>query len=320
MGLSRGKIMYKVLISDAMSNVADQIFNDKGIEVDVITGLSEQELINIIPEYDGLLVRSATTVTKDILAAATKLKAIARAGAGVDNIDCARARENGVVVMNTPGGNTNATAEHAFALIMAALRKISFADETTHRGEWQKKAIKGVELSKKTLGIVGFGNIGARLSHLVSGFDVNVLVFSKSLESRQAEFPHVTNVSFDELLEQSDIISFHGKAAADGKPLLNKEHFSKMKSSAIIINAARGNMVDESDLNDALNEGLIAGAAIDVFSTEPAKENVLFNNPKAILTPHLGASTAEASIVVAEMAANQVADVLQNGTEIHVVN
>ena len=312
--------MYKVLISDAMSNVADQIFNDKGIEVDVITGLSEQELINIIPEYDGLLVRSATTVTKDILAAATKLKAIARAGAGVDNIDCARARENGVVVMNTPGGNTNATAEHAFALIMAALRNISFADETTHRGEWQKKAIKGVELSKKTLGIVGFGNIGARLSHLVSGFDVNVLVFSKSLESRQAEFPHVTNVSFDELLEQSDIISFHGKAAADGKPLLSKEHFLKMKSSAIIINAARGNMVDESDLNDALNEGLIAGAAIDVFSTEPAKENVLFNNPKAILTPHVGASTAEASIVVAEMAANQVADVLQNGTEIHVVN
>ena len=312
--------MYKVLISDAMSNVADQIFNDKGIEVDVITGLSEQELINIIPEYDGLLVRSATTVTADILAAATKLKAIARAGAGVDNIDCAVARENGVVVMNTPGGNTNATAEHAFALIMAALRKIPFADETTHKGEWQKKAIKGVELSKKTLGIVGFGNIGARLSHLVRGFDVNVLVCSKSLESRQAEFPHVTNVSFDELLEQSDIISFHGKAAADGKPLLSKEHFSKMKSSAIIINAARGNMVDESDLNDALNEGLIAGAAIDVFSTEPAKENVLFGNPKAILTPHLGASTAEASIVVAEMAANQVADVLQNGVEIHVVN
>jgi len=312
--------MYKVLISDAMSNVADQIFNDKGIEVDVITGLSEQELINIIPEYDGLLVRSATTVTADILAAATKLKAIARAGAGVDNIDCAKARENGVVVMNTPGGNTNATAEHAFALIMAALRKIPFADETTHKGEWQKKAIKGVELSKKTLGIVGFGNIGARLSHLVSGFDVNVLVCSKSLESRQAEFPHVTNVSFDELLEQSDIISFHGKAAADGKPLVNKEHLAKMKSSAIIINAARGNMVDESDLNDALNEGLIAGAAIDVFSTEPAKENVLFNNPKAILTPHLGASTAEASIVVAEMAANQVADVLQNNVEIHVVN
>ena len=312
--------MYKVLISDAMSNVADQIFEEKNISVDVITDLSEAELINIIPEYDGLLVRSSTAVTKDILAAAIKLKAIARAGSGVDNIDCTTARENGVVVMNTPGGNNNATAEHAFALIMAALRQIPYADKTTHNGEWQKKAIKGVELSKKTLGIVGFGNIGARLSHLVSGFDVNVLVCSKSLESRQAEFPHVTNVSFDELLSQSDIISFHGKAASDGKPLLRKEHFGKMKSSAIIINTARGNLVDESDLNDALNEGLIARVAIDVFSTEPAKENVLFNNPKAILTPHIGASTAEASIVVAEMAANQVANLLLEGTELHVVN
>ena len=312
--------MFKVLIADAMSNVADQIFNDKVIEVDVIVGLSEQELIKIIPEYDGLLVRSATTVTKDILTATTKLKAIARAGAGVDNIDCVTAREKGVVVMNTPGGNTNATAEHALALIMAVLRKIPFADKTTHKGEWQKKAIKGAELSKKTLGIVGFGNVGVRLSHLVSGFDVNILVHSKSLASRKADFPHVKNVSFEELLVQSDIIGFHGKAAADGKPLLSKEHYAKMKPSAIIINTARGNIVDESDLNDALNEGLIAGAAIDVFSTEPAKENALFNNPKAILTPHLGASTAEASIVVAEMAANQVADILLNGTEIHVVN
>ena len=159
--------MFKVLISDAMSNVAEQIFEEKNISVDVITGLSEEELIKIIPEYDGLLVRSATTVTKNILGAATKLKAIARAGAGVDNIDLVTAKENGVVVMNTPGGNTNATAEHAFSLIMAALRKIPFADETTHRGQWQKKAIKGNELSKKTLGIVGFGNVGARLSNLV---------------------------------------------------------------------------------------------------------------------------------------------------------
>ena len=221
--------------------------------------------------------------------------------------------------MNTPGGNTNATAEHAFALIMAALRKIPFADETTHRGEWQKKAIKGNELSKKTLGIVGFGNVGARLSNLVKGFDVNVLVYSKSLESRQADFPHVKNVSFDELISTSDIISFHGKAAADGKPLLSQEHYAMIKPSALIINAARGNIVDESDLNDALNEGLVTGAAIDVYSTEPAKENVLFKNPKVILTPHIAASTSEASIVVAEMAANQVSDYLLDGTSVHTV-
>ena len=200
--------MFKVLISDAMSNVAEQIFEEKNISVDVITGLSEEELIKIIPEYDGLLVRSATTVTKNILGAATKLKAIARAGAGVDNIDLVTAKENGVVVMNTPGGNTNATAEHAFALIMAALRKIPFADKTTHKGEWQKKAIKGNELSKKTLGIVGFGNVGARLSNLVKGFDVNVLVCSKSLESRQSDFPHVKNVSFDRF--QTYLTIMHG--------------------------------------------------------------------------------------------------------------
>ena len=311
--------MFKVLISDAMSNVAEQIFEERNISVDVITGLSEEKLIKIIPEYDGLLVRSATKVTKNILEAATKLKAIARAGAGVDNIDLVTAKENGVVVMNTPGGNTNATAEHAFTLIMAALRKIPFADETTHRGEWQKKSIKGNELSKKTLGIVGFGNVGARLSNLVKGFDVNVLVYSKSLESRQADFPHVKNVSFDELISTSDIISFHGKAAADGKPLLSKEHYAMIKPSALIINAARGNIVDESDLNDALNQSLVAGAAIDVYSTEPAKENVLFNNPKAILTPHIAASTSEASIVVAEMAANQVSNYLLDGTSIHTV-
>ena len=236
--------MFKVLISDAMSNVAEQIFEERNISVDVITNLSEDELIKIIPEYDGLLVRSATKVSKNILAAATKLKAIARAGAGVDNIDLVTAKENGVVVMNTPGGNTNATAEHAFALIMAALRKIPFADETTHRGEWQKKAIKGNELSKKTLGIVGFGNVGVRLSNLVKGFDVNVLVYSKSLESRQADFPHVKNVSFDELISTSDIISFHCKVAADGKPLLSQEHYAMIKPSALIINAARGNIVD----------------------------------------------------------------------------
>ena len=311
--------MLKVLISDPMSDVAEQVFEKKNISVDVITGLSEEELIKIIPEYDGLLVRSATKVTKNILAAATKLKAIARAGAGVDNIDLVTAKENGVVVMNTPGGNTNATAEHAFALIMAALRKIPFADETTHRGEWQKKTIKGNELSKKNLGIVGFGNVGVRLSNLVKGFDVNVLVYSKSLESRQADFPHVKNVSFDELISTSDIISFHGKATADGKPLLSKEHYAKIKPSALIINVARGNIVDESDLNDALNEGLIAGAALDVYSTEPAKENVLFNNPKMILTPHIAASSEEAQLAVAQQIAEQISDYFKTGKIVNYV-
>jgi len=311
--------MFKVLISDVMSNVAQKIFEKQKISVDVKTGLSEEEIIKIIPEYDGMVVRSATKVTKNIILAAKKLKVIARAGAGVDNIDVVAAKEKNMLVMNTPGGNTNATAEHAFALIMSVLRKIPYANDTTHKGKWEKKNIKGTELAKKTLGIVGFGNVGARLSNLVKGFGVNILVSSKSLESRKKDFPHVKNVSFDELISTSDIISFHCKAAPDGKPLINKEHYKKMKPSTFIINTARGNIVDEKDLNTALNENLIAGAALDVYSKEPAKENILFNNPKAILTPHVAASTAEASIVVAEMAANQISDFLLKGTKINIV-
>ena len=302
-----------------MSNVAQKIFEKQKILVDVKTGLSEEEIIKIIPEYDGMVVRSATKVTENIILAAKKLKVIARAGAGVDNIDVSAAKENNMLVMNTPGGNTNATAEHALALIMSALRKIPYANDTTHKGKWEKKNIKGTELSKKTLGIVGFGNVGVRLSNLVKGFGVNILVSSKSLESRKKDFPHVKNVSFDELISTSDIISFHCKAPLDGNSLISKEHYKKMKPTAVIINTARGNIVDENDLNAALNENLIAGAALDVYSKEPAKENILFNNPKAILTPHVAASTAEASIVVAEMAANQISDFLLKGTKINTV-
>tara|TARA_B100000029_G_scaffold364000_1_gene357152 strand:+ start:3993 stop:4928 length:936 start_codon:yes stop_codon:yes gene_type:complete len=311
--------MPKVLISDSMSKVAQKIFEKNKISVDVKTGLSEEDIIKIIPEYDGMVVRSATKVTKKIILAANKLKVIGRAGAGVDNIDVPTAKEKNMIVMNTPGGNSNATAEHAFSLIMSLLRKIPYANETTHKGQWEKKNIKGVELSKKTLGIVGYGNVGVRLSNLVKGFEMNILVNSKSLDSRKKNYPHVKNVSFEELIKNSDIISFHCKAPKDGKPLITKDHYKKMKPTAYIINAARGNIVDEKDLNDALNDNLIAGAAIDVYSKEPAKENILFKNPKAILTPHIAASTTEASIVVAEMIANQISGFLLRGDKINVV-
>ena len=311
--------MPKVLISDSMSKVAQEIFEKNNISVDVKTGLSEEEIIKIIPDYDGMVVRSATKVTKKIIESAKNLKVIGRAGAGVDNIDVPFAKEKNIIVMNTPGGNANATAEHAFALIMSVLRRTPFANETTHKGLWEKKSIKGTELSKKTLGIVGFGNVGVRLSNLVKGFDMKILVNSKSLESRKNEYPHVENASFDDVVSKSDILSFHCKATSDGKPMLTKDHMNKMKPTSYIINAARGNIVDENDLNEALNENLIAGAALDVFSKEPAKENVLFNNPKVILTPHIAASTSEASIVVAEMVANQISDYLLSGKKLNTV-
>jgi len=311
--------MPKVLISDSMSKVAQKIFEKNKISVDVKTGLPEEEIVKIISEYDGMVVRSATKVTKKIISAAKKLKVIGRAGAGVDNIDVSAANKNNMIVMNTPGANSNATAEHTLALIMSLIRRIPFANETTHKGQWEKKNIKGTELSKKTLGIVGFGNVGIRLSNLVKGFNMNILVNSKSLESRKKDYPHVKNVSFDELISSSDIISFHCKAAKDGKPLIVKEHYKKMKPTAYIINAARGNIVDEKDLNDALNENLIAGAALDVYSKEPAKENILFKNQKALLSPHIAASTTEASIVVAEMIANQISDFLLKGTKVNTV-
>ena len=311
--------MPKVLISDSMSDVAQKIFEKNKISVDVKIGLSEEEIIKIIHEYDGMVVRSATKVTKKIILAGKKLKAIARAGAGVDNIDISAAKEKDVIVMNTPGGNSNATAELTLTLIMSLLRKIPFSNETTHKGKWEKINIKGIELSNKTLGIVGFGNVGVRLSYLVKGFDMNILVNSKSLKSRKKDYPHVKDVSFDELISNSDIISFHCKATKDGKPLITKDHYKKMKPTAYIVNVARGNIVDEKDLNNALNENLISGAALDVYSIEPAKENILFNNPKAVLTPHIAASTKEASIIVAEMAAKQISNFLLEGTKINTV-
>ena len=311
--------MFKVLISDSMSTVAQEIFKKHNIETGIKTGLSEKEIINIISEYEALIVRSATKVTKNIIIAGKKLKVIGRAGAGVDNIDVVTAKEKNILVMNTPGGNTNATAEHTLALILSLLRKVPYSNDTTHKGKWEKKNIKGSELSNKTLGIVGFGNVAIRLSNLVKGFNMNILAYSKSLASRQEEFQDIKNVSFDELITTSDIISFHCKATPDGKPLINKEHYKKMKPTTVIINTARGNIVEENDLNNALNNNMIAGAALDVYSKEPAKENILFNNPKVILTPHIAASTAEAQIIVAEMIANQICNFLLKGVKINTV-
>ena len=311
--------MPKVLISDSMSEEAQNIFKKNNIDFDVKTNLPEEDILKIIENYDGLIVRSATKVTKKIIESAKNLKVIGRAGAGVDNIDLSIAKKNNIIVMNTPGANANATAEHSVALILSLIRNIPYANSSTHKGNWEKKDIKGIELSNKTLGIIGFGNVSIQLIKLLKGFNLKIQTFSNSFNDRKNEFPNIKNVDLNELVSTSDIISFHCKSPKDGKPIINIEHLKKMKKNTIIINAARGNVINESDLNDALNDDLIAGAAIDVFSEEPAKSSILFNNPKIILTPHIAASTKEAQINVAIMIANQVSDYLLNNKLVNTV-
>ena len=300
--------MPKVLISDALSNLANQVFKENNIDVDTITDLSTLDLKEIIHKYDGLVVRSATKATDEIISSGKKLKIIGRAGAGVDNIDLVSAKKNNVIVMNTPGGNTNATAEHTLSLLMSLYRSIPQANEGTHKGLWEKKKFKGMELKNKHVGIIGFGNVGVRFSEIALALGMNVSVYSESFASRKNDYPSINNLSLNSLITQSDIISFHCKPTADGKPILSLKEFKTMKKNSVIINTARGNLINEKDLKEALENNIISGAALDVFSTEPAKNNILFGTKNIILTPHIAASTIEAQLVVAEQIALQISN------------
>ena len=305
--------MPKILISDALSNLANEVFERNNIEVDTQTDLTTNELKDIINQYDGLVVRSATKATDEIISAGSKLKIIGRAGAGVDNIDLDSAKKNNVIVMNTPGGNTNATAEHTLSLLLSLYRSIPDASYGTHQGLWEKKKFKGLELKGKTLGIIGFGNVGARFAEMAFALDINVTVCSESFPSRQKDFPNFSSIDLSELISNSDIISFHCKPPKDGKAIISMNQLKLMKKNSVIINTARGGLVDENDLKKALEEGIIRGAALDVFSNEPAKSNVLFDTPNLILTPHIAASTVEAQLVVAEQIAEQISDYFNKG-------
>ena len=305
--------MPKILISDALSNLANEVFEKNNIEVDTQTDLTPNELKDIINQYDGLVVRSATKATDEIISAGSKLKIIGRAGAGVDNIDLDSAKKNNVIVMNTPGGNTNATAEHTLSLLLSLYRSIPDASYGTHQGLWEKKKFKGLELKGKTLGIIGFGNVGARFAEMAFALGINVTVCSESFPSRQKDFPNFVSIDLSELISNSDIISFHCKPPKDGKAIISMSQLKLMKKNSVIINTARGGLVDENDLKKALEEGIIRGAALDVFSNEPAKSNVLFDTPNLILTPHIAASTVEAQLVVAEQIAEQISDYFNKG-------
>ena len=300
--------MPKVLISDAMDVIAEKILLENNIDVDVKTDFTFDELIEKIPSYDGLIVRSATKVTKEIIENAKKLKLIGRAGAGVDNIDLLAAKEKNIIVMNTPGGNTNATAEHTLALLLSLSRKIPNANATTHKGEWAKKKLKGNEIKGKTIGIIGFGNVGKRFAEMCNALGLKVIILSKSFEGIKNDYSKYESVNLTQLLEVADIISFHCKPPLDGSPIISTKEINQMKKSSIIINTARGNLVSEIDLSEAIKNKTIKGAAIDVFADEPAHDNILFGLDNVILTPHIAASTSESQIIVAEMVANQFVD------------
>lgn len=310
----------KVLIADKMSERAEEILYGRGLAADVQTGLSADELKKIIGNYDALLVRSSTKVTADILAAAKNLKVIGRAGIGVDNIDVGAATARGIVVMNTPHGNSVTTAEHTLALMFALARHIPAADLTTQQGKWEKNKYTGIELYGKTLGIIGCGNIGALVAERALGLKLKVITYDPFLSDEKSKQLGVTKVAPDDLFAQSDIITLHVPLNEQTRNIINKDSLAKCKKGVRIVNCARGGLVDETALKKAIDEGHAAGAAMDVFVDEPALQNVLFGTPNVICTPHLGASTVEAQENVALQVAEQVADFLLSGAVAHAVN
>ena len=310
----------KILISDKMSNKVEDVLKSKSIDYDIKTDLTPEELKNIIDKYDGILIRSATKLTADVLENCSNLKVIGRAGVGVDNVDVETATKNKILVMNTPLGNLEATAELSVGLMFSILRHIHLANDSTHQGKWEKSKFMGTELKSKTLGIVGFGNIGQRVAEICNVIGMKVITNSKSATDQDLAKVNAVKVSTEKLISDSDIISLHTKLNDETKNMLNKNTIASMKKTAVIINCARGGLINESDLKDALNNDVIAGAAIDVYEKEPATENVMFGAKNLLLTPHLGASSKEAQSNVAIDVANQVADYLKDNKIINNVN
>lgn len=302
--------MAKVLVSDSVDQTGIKILSQVA-QVDIKTGLSEEELISIIPEYDALMIRSGTQVTKEIIEAGNQLKIIGRAGVGVDNVDVAAATRKGIVVVNSPEGNTIAAAEHSLAMMLAISRHIPDADRSVKENKWDRKSYMGSEVYKKTLGVVGLGKIGAHVATAAKAMGMKILAFDPFISKERASQLGCTLVDLDILFSESDYITLHVPKTNETANLINAESLSKMKPNVRIINCARGGIIDEDALAEAIASGQIAGAALDVFSSEPLGESKLraLGN-KVILTPHLGASTAEAQVNVAIDVAEQIRDVL----------
>jgi D-3-phosphoglycerate dehydrogenase len=312
--------MPKVLISDALSPRATEILAARGIEVDLLPGISGEELKGQIAGYDGLAVRSATKVTSGLLARAEKLKVIGRAGIGVDNIDVAAATQRGIVVMNTPYGNSITAAEHTIAMLFALCRQIPAADRSTQAGRWEKSRFMGVELTGKTLGLIGCGNVGSIVAERALGLRMKVIAYDPFLSAERAVDLGIEKVRFEELLPRADFITLHTPLTEATKNLIDAGAIARMKRGVRLINCARGGLVVENDLAVALDSGHVAGAAIDVFVEEPAIKNPLFGRDNVVATPHLGAATTEAQENVALQIAEQMADFLLTGAVSNAVN
>jgi D-3-phosphoglycerate dehydrogenase / 2-oxoglutarate reductase len=312
--------MPKVLISDKLSPAAVEIFRNRGIEVDLKPGLSPADLRAIIGGYDGLAIRSATKVTKELLDVATRLKVVGRAGIGVDNVDIRSATARGVVVMNTPHGNTITTAEHAIAMMFALARQIPEATVSTKAGKWEKNRFMGVELTAKTLGLIGCGNIGSIVADRAVGLKMRVLAYDPYLSEKKALELGVEKADLDTLLARADFITLHTPLTDATRNILSAEALAKTKQGVRIVNCARGGLVDEAALADAIRSGHVAGAALDVFETEPATDSPLFGLENVVCTPHLGAATAEAQENVALQVAEQMSDFLLTGAVANAIN
>ncbi|MBP7241853.1 phosphoglycerate dehydrogenase [Amaricoccus sp.] len=315
--------MPKVLISDELSDAAVQIFRDRGVEVDFQPKLGKdpEKLAAIIGGYDGLAIRSATKVTADLIAKAGKLRVIGRAGIGVDNVDIPAASAKGVVVMNTPFGNSITTAEHAIAMMFACARQIPAADASTQAGKWEKSRFMGAEITGKTLGLIGAGNIGSVVAARAIGLRMKVIAYDPYLSAERAQSLGIERIEeVDDLLARADFVTLHVPKTDKTANIISAARVARMKPGARLINCARGGLVDEAAVAEALKSGHLAGAAFDVFSVEPAKENPLFGAPNVVCTPHLGAATTEAQENVALQVAEQMSDYLVQGAISNAIN
>ena len=312
--------MPKVLIADKLSPAAVAIFQERGVDIDNKPGMTKEELLAVVDQYDGIAIRSSTKITAEVIKAAKKLKVVARAGIGVDNVDIPAATAAGVIVMNTPFGNSITTAEHAISLMLALARELPAANASTQAGKWEKNRFMGVEITGKVLGLIGAGNIGGIVADRARGLKMRVIAYDPFLSPERAEDLGMEKVELNDLLARADFITLHVPMTPETRNILSADAIAKTKKGVRIINCARGGLIDEAALKAALDSGHVAGAALDVFAVEPAEENILFGNEKVVATPHLGASTNEAQENVALQVAEQISDYLLTGAITNALN